>query len=189
MWKRGYRHRPGFPSFRLPSHSQVNTSRHAALSPEISEAVWLHSLPPPVYPGPRFVFFKECRHGKIHQCVLHLPARGLVLGWHIETLLLPRQVLVSKMLWFSPRKSLHQRTFFAIKEIVPLNIEEALPCGTLLQNMVCFLCFLFQGHGSDVMIRLGMEGCISPIGKTPCSHMHGALHDPWFSPQQRILCL
>lgn len=49
--------------------------------------------------------FKERRHGKIHQCVLHLPAEGLVLGWHIETLLLPRQVLVSKMLSF-PLKDL-----------------------------------------------------------------------------------
>lgn len=59
MWKRGYRYRPGFPSFCLPSHSQINTSRHAALSPEISEAVWLHSLPPSVYSGPRFVLLKN----------------------------------------------------------------------------------------------------------------------------------
>lgn len=39
MWKHGYRYRPRFPSFCLPSHSQVNSSRHAALSPAVSEAV------------------------------------------------------------------------------------------------------------------------------------------------------
>lgn len=81
MWKRGYRHRPGFPSFRLPSHSQINTSRHTALSPEISEAFWLHRLPPPVYPGLRSVFLKTGdMDNHINVCVLTPTSQGTCSG-------------------------------------------------------------------------------------------------------------
>lgn len=78
IWKHRYRH--GFPSFLLPSHSQINTSRHAALSPEIKVRLLGHTVSHPQCTLVSDLCFKECKYEKIRQCALYLVGGGLGLG-------------------------------------------------------------------------------------------------------------
>lgn len=75
MWKHRYRH--GFPSSRLPSHSQINTSEPTALSPEIRGRLFGCTVSRPQRILAPDLCFRECKHGKICQRVLHLPGGGL----------------------------------------------------------------------------------------------------------------